>query len=309
MMAWETGLASPDSASPHRSVEGFRGHQAVEPAEDHLGDASADGQIRAMSDGPKGNASWNWDAFDPNAYLALNYRSLRDDDREIVRLVADFFSRSGVCGGRGLDVGTGANLYPALAMLPFCETIAMWERSEANVAWLVAEVRGSRFGENAVPGTRTVAGFSYVWDPYWRELCSRSVYADLGDPRTGLADRAFVCLKDVFDLPRGIWDIGTMFFVAESFSGLWREFEMGVHRFVNALRPNAPFAATFMENSDGWRVGVQEFPAVAVGAADVHKALSSVANKVELFSIQTAAPLRDGYDGMILATGYTRGEP
>lgn len=58
-------------------------------------------------------------------------------DRAMCRYSRNFFT-SAVEGtvARGIDVGTGANLYPCLSMLPFCGEITLWERGEANVAWL-----------------------------------------------------------------------------------------------------------------------------------------------------------------------------
>ena len=73
------------------------------------------------------NADYPWDEFDPEDYFAHNYASLRDDDREILEIVRSYFADQlgdlPMHSLRGIDVGTGANLYPALAMLPFCEEI------------------------------------------------------------------------------------------------------------------------------------------------------------------------------------------
>ena len=69
------------------------------------------------------NADAPWSKFDPATYVDLNYRTPLEVDLLIVRLMRDHFSGC-FAGGvpaavRGVDVGAGANLYPALSMLPF----------------------------------------------------------------------------------------------------------------------------------------------------------------------------------------------
>src|SRR4051812_47652476 len=70
------------------------------------------------------NAEVAWDEFSPSAYWKHNYRYLRADDSEIIGVVAGFFEahlgpslRPGPQPvRRGVDVGAGPNLYPALSM-------------------------------------------------------------------------------------------------------------------------------------------------------------------------------------------------
>ena len=70
------------------------------------------------------NADAPWSQFDPEVYVDLNYRTPLEVDLLIVGLMRDYFSRcyeQGVPASvRGVDVGAGANLYPALSMLPWC---------------------------------------------------------------------------------------------------------------------------------------------------------------------------------------------
>jgi hypothetical protein len=81
-----------------------------------------------------GNEQFPWDRFDSKWYLNHNYGTLRDDDRQILRLLGEFFSKVG--RGRlshGVDVGTGANLYPLLAMLPLCDRVTPARTSEEQL--------------------------------------------------------------------------------------------------------------------------------------------------------------------------------
>jgi len=249
------------------------------------------------------NAEVSWDLFDPAAYIDHNYRFLRSDDAEILHLVRDHFSdhfRGGPAVPesksdgpvRGIDVGAGANLYPALSMLPWCDEITLFERSAANVDYL----RGQR------------AHYDPNWDEFWAVLCKEDAYGSLPqDPRRRFADVVRVEEGNLFDLDRspGRWSMGTMFFVAESMSTSYQEFELGVERFLRALIPGAPFAAAFMDGSLGYNVGGQDFPACSVTEAEILSALRPFAQEdVAVTSIgMPGGALRPGYEGMIVACG------
>jgi hypothetical protein len=245
------------------------------------------------------NADAPWDAFDPAAYIDHNYRYLRSDDEEILQIVRDHFSdhfagRSANSGApvHGIDVGAGANLYPALAMLPWCDGITLLERSAANVAYL----HGQR------------PHYDRNWNAFWDVLCKENAYCELPeDPRARFRRIVTIEEGNLFDLDRhrGRWSMGTMFFVAESMSTAHREFETGVERFLRALAPGAPFAAAFMEGSLGYHVGKEHFPACSVTEAEVRDALTPLsAGKVDIRLIgMPDGPLRPGYEGMIVACG------
>jgi hypothetical protein len=238
------------------------------------------------------NQSQPWNAWDPVWYLAHNYSELRYDDRRILELMADFLADARMHGWeRGIDVGTGTNLYPALAMLPFCQKITMIERTAANLTWLQSEVRD----------------YAQTWDPFWGTLVERQPahYKAIGDPRDRLDSLVDVRRGNIFTLERDAYEIGTMFFVAESITARRFEFEKAAHRFLASLRRNAPFVAAFMKNSQGYRVGRYEYAAVAVEEEDVWRCLAPRTHGVEISTIPAGPnPLRHGYDGFVLATGY-----
>ncbi|HKT02423.1 MAG TPA: SCO2525 family SAM-dependent methyltransferase [Rugosimonospora sp.] len=243
---------------------------------------------------PSGGANddYPWDDFDPVAYFNHNYRYLRDDDREILGRVRDFFAPLELpADARGIDVGTGSNLYPALSMLPLCRRILLWERSRSNVTWLRKQVR--RHGP--------------AWDQFWDHLAEADRYRRMREPWTELPERAKVRCANVFQLPEQEFDVGTMFFVAESISTRVHQFHDAVYRFLGSLRPGAPFAAAFMHNSKGYRVGEIDFPAVPVSTTHVRQCVADAGRIHELYEIDKGdKPLRDDYDGMILVTGWRR---
>lgn len=264
------------------------GPRTVYPSRTPAGDSELNhpvGQAPAL-----GNADFPWDQFDSEAYLRHNYGSLHELDRAIIDRVAEFFGALVPAGRRrrGIDVGSGSNLYPALAMLPLVESITLWEHSQANVRWLEHGIRP----------------YGKVWDPFWDALAASSpVYRRLARPRSLLAARAKVEKASVFDLPEAGWDIGTLFFVAESITGIRTEFEQATNRFVRSLKPGAPFVAAFMRNSLGYPVGAYRFPAVAITEDDVARLLRRTAAALEIHRIDSAARFREGYDGMVLVTG------
>lgn len=241
------------------------------------------------------NADVSWGEFDPIAYVDHNYRDLQAEDAEILHIVrdhfADHFRRQAVGPVSGVDVGAGANLYPALSMLPWCDKITLLERSPANVSYLESEV--ASYGTN--------------WDQYWDALCGHEAYGSFGlDPRERFREVVRVEQGDIFGLDRheGRWSVGTMFFVAESMTSSHEEFRLGVERFMRALAPGALFAAAFMEYSKGHYAGESFFPACDVGELEMRASLEPYAHDFKIARIgQPAALLRDGYSGMFLACG------
>lgn len=245
---------------------------------------------------PTANADCPWDRFDSDAYQRHNYHTLHDLDRAIIERLGRFFAvhkaRAAGAGAEwhGIDVGSGTNLYPALAMLPLARTITLWEHSAANVAWLERETR---------PYRRS-------WEPFWSALAaSDDVYRRLERPDEALAAAVKVEKGSVFDLPEARWDVGTMFFVAESITGNRAEFESATRRFLRSLKPGAPFVAAFMENSRGYSAGDQRFPAVAISRRDLRPVLRDLASTYKIHEIASHQQFREGYDGMILITGTT----
>lgn len=242
------------------------------------------------------NAEFDWDGFDSDAYYYRNYWLLRDDDREIMNIVRDFFADANLApsSAAAVDVGTGTNLYPALAMLPFCATLDLIEIGDSNVDWL----------------RREVPAYNARWDDFWKVYAERDAYAAVADPRVELARKATVQRQSLFRLPERRWDLGTMFFAACSMTANEDEFETALRRFIRALRPGAPFASAFMWHSTGYRVAGREFPAVDIDGAMVEDCLASVAYDVSISEIALGDdPLRAGYEGMIVATGRVADRP
>ncbi|GAA4801832.1 SCO2525 family SAM-dependent methyltransferase [Streptomyces ziwulingensis] len=238
------------------------------------------------------NADAPWSKFDPEAYVSDNYRTPLPVDLLIVALMRDHFSRcfEGVPPDpllRGVDVGAGANMYPALAMLPWCEKILLLEYAAPNVEYLRRQIASG--------------GLDHAWDAFWGVLGEDPAYREVV-PRDRLDEVVLVQRQNLFDLDgEQRWDLGTMFFVADSMSECPEEFGRGVRCFMNALDKDAPFAAAFMKGSDGYRVAGQKFPAYRVTEAEVEESLVHYSCELEIHDLHHV--VREGHDGMLLALG------
>jgi hypothetical protein len=242
----------------------------------------------------------DWKAFPSDEYWRRNYKSIQPEDREIIDRVNLFFRKaySGRARAqRAIDVGAGTNLYPALLMLPWTEQILLTDHSESNVSWLRHHV-----ADEADP---------WIWQPFWGEVRDLEGYNRIGEPRTRLRQACsgppgHVGIEQcsVFDLPPAQWQLGTMFFVAESITKKPEVFRAAIDGFVSALQPHSPFAATFMAGSDGYMVDGISFPALPITTehvTDHFKKLGVSELSVDL--LQTTDRVREGYEGMIVATG------
>ncbi|MEU6745525.1 hypothetical protein ABZ914_04810 [Spirillospora sp. NPDC046719] len=170
------------------------------------------------------------------------------------------------------------------------EIALLWKYASPNIEWL----------------EKQLASYSTSWDQFWRLLRESPRHAAVTDPRQALRSRAVIRQGSIFDLPQEEWDVGTMFFVAESISSQVAGFRAATRGFLRALRPGSPFAAAFMENSAGYDVGGTSFPAVPVSPADLREVMAGLTEEVGIDRIDIGGkPLREGYSGMLLVRGTT----
>lgn len=241
------------------------------------------------------NADAPWDFFDPAVYVENNYRTVLSVDEEILSLVrahfSDHFCAVPARPVRGIDVGAGANLYPAFSMLPWCDEITLLDKAKPNLRYL----------------TQQIARHEANWDDFWRRLCVDDAYASMpGGPWQRLSEVARVEQGDVLKpvRRRDKWEIGTMFFVAESISTSSDEFHCAVEHFLKSLVPGAPFAAAFMEESEGYQVGDTWFPACKVKQDDIIDSVKRHSKPVQTYRIGRPEEVRPGYESMILVCGF-----
>lgn len=247
------------------------------------------------------NTDARWDWFNSDVYFKQNYAALRNDDQRILRITAEHFANClPVDRGdhrRAIDVGTGVNLYPAMAMLPFCGSITLYEYARPNVKWLRRNKR---------------SGWVNTWDDcaqeFW-DVLEGLPHDAIDVPLERLTGQIEIRRGNVYDLPSDEpWDLGTMFFVAESITEDPDQFQHGIDRFLEALKPGAPFVIAFMEHRlKGYHVAGESFPSTDIDEGDVRRYLSAHAelDVVEHIDVDHS-PLDDPYSGMIVACGRTR---
>ncbi len=241
------------------------------------------------------NADVPWDEFNPADYISHNYRTVLPVDAKIIAIVRDHFTdhfrRFPEHPVRGIDVGAGPNLYPALAMLPWCEEITLLDRSKRNVAYLRDQLDS----------------YDANWDAFWGELCLKGWYAAYPhDPRARFKQIVRVEQGDLFDLAgrQRRWTLGTMFFVAESVSASEIDFKRATRCFLGHLEPGAPFAAAFIEGSEGYGVGDRYFPACKVRREQIYSSLLDRAERLQTIRVGEQDKVREGYTSMIVAHGF-----
>ena len=250
------------------------------------------------------NADAPWEEFSSELYFADNYSTVLPEDREIIERVSGFFGR--VFEHRdpvdlAIDVGSGPNLYPALLMLPWTRQILFTDYSTRNISWLRRQL--------------SVYEPDWVRARFWQEVAHRRGYDRIGEPRMQLelacsdgSNQFGIRRQNIFELPKQQWELGTMFFVAESITEDFDEFRAAIECFVGALVPGAPFAAAFMAESSGYKVAEERFPALKITVNDVEKCfLELEPSELSHYETQTLHKVRDGYTGMIVITGITRG--
>ncbi|QKW27445.1 SCO2525 family SAM-dependent methyltransferase [Streptomyces similanensis] len=243
------------------------------------------------------NADAPWSKFDPEVYVDNNYRTPLEADLQIVRLLRDYFGRclADVTPRSlwGVDVGAGANLYPALSMLPWCAKLMLLEYAQPNVEYLERQVAPE--------------GFDGAWDAFWEVLRERPAYRDVAEPRSRVSEIVRVERLNLFDLDgHRRWDIGTMFFVADSMSECPEEFQRGVSCFMNALGEGAPYAVAFMKESIGYDVGEHRYPAYRVNRERAAGSLAPFSAELEIHDLDHV--VRPGHEGMLLALGRRNSE-
>ena len=249
----------------------------------------------APSDPPTPNDAAPWSEFDADEYYKVNYASVLPEDAEIIQWASKFLIEA--CGAparlrRAVDVGAGTNLYPSLLMIPWAEHIVFTEYAPRNIDWL---------GKNLThtPG-------EWDWQPFWDLVAGLPCYQAIDDPRGRLAAAHEIRPLSIFDLPRREWDLGSMFFVADGMTTDEAEFELAVRAFLDALLPGSPFLMAFMEGSEGYDVSDLQFPSVKVTPQSLDALLADlpVTGTSVLRTDNSAKPLRDGYDAMLLVTGF-----
>src|ERR671927_165670 len=158
-----------------------------------------------------GNDGFDWSEFDPEAYVEHSYRDPHEDDERAVKLAVEAYRRFSSEPLDVVDVGTGPNLFPLLAALPFAKSLTAWEFSPRNLAWM---------GRAMEP-----AELAPEWQHFWTVVRGAAGGATPDNPVEHLRRTVDLQQGSIFHLPRHRWDAASMFFCAESITDRRKEFE------------------------------------------------------------------------------------
>lgn len=244
-----------------------------------------------------GNADYQWNHFDSEAYFQHYYGEPHPDDDLVIRVAVAALKRARPAGTDldVVDVGTGPNLIPLFCALPRAKRLTAWEYAATNVEWLKADV-----GRDDMRSQ---------WHHFWD--VTRAAYGEdweLPDnPMPILREKAVITQGSVFELPPRSWDAATMFFCAESITERQDEFEAACAAFARSVRPGGMLAAAFLVRSEGYVVADRPFPVLKLSPETIERAFREYADAVEAKLIGIVErEIRSGYSGFIFLTGTAR---
>lgn len=245
---------------------------------------------------PKGNAAYQWDSFDSEAYFQHYYGDPHPDDDLVIELAAAALREAQPKDKKLsiVDVGTGPNLIPFFSAFPRAAKLTAWEYAQSNVDWLKAELKRDTLR------------------PQWRHFwdVARKAHKDPSlpdNPLPALAAIADVRQGSVFDLPKAQWDAATMFFCAESITERPDEFEAACASFAQCVKPGGALVGAFLVRSGGYVVADRPFPVLHVSSETIAATFSKHAIDVKADHIGIVErEIRSGYAGFILLTGKAK---
>ncbi len=244
-----------------------------------------------------GNAAYQWDAFDSEAYFQHYYGEPHADDDCVIRCAVDAMKQIPLTGENLdiVDIGTGPNLIPFFCTLPRARSLTAWEYAQSNVAWLEAELAR----EDLRP----------QWQHFWG--VTRAAYGSdfilSQNPIPDLRAKCTITRGSVFDLPQRRWDAATMFFCAESITEKLEEFEAAVSAFAQCVKPGGALAAAFLVRSAGYEVSGRRFPVLHLSADTIEGVFALHASHPRATRIGIVdAEIRSGYSGFTFLTGIAR---
>lgn len=245
----------------------------------------------------KGNADYQWGRFDSETYFQQYYGEPHPDDDHVVQFAVEALKRA-LPEGAGLDVldvGTGPSLIPFLCALPRARRLTAWEYSQANIAWLDAELRRGDLRRQ----------WRHFWDVARAAYGTDPALPD--DPLPLLVEKAVLTQGSVFDLPPRAWDAATMFFCAESITRRHDEFEAACAAFARAVRPGGTLAAAFLARSEGYVVSDYLYPALSLSAETIERTFAAHADAITTRLVGIVdREIRSGYSGLIFLSGTAR---
>lgn len=227
-----------------------------------------------------------WERFDTGGYVADNYASVHPLDREVIAALSPHYAAIPAGSlAASLDVGTGPNLYPLMLVAAASRRLEAVDCSTPNLRYLERVCQ-----EGAGQG----------WRRFWA-LC-RDHNPALTDDVDDVLRRLQVRRGDAFALPRRRYDLVSMFFVAESVTGVAAEFEQLCRAFAGAAVPGGHLVAAFMAGMPSYELGGECLPSYPVDEGAIEAALHGHADDVTLRRLAPDPTLPYEHDGVLLLT-------
>jgi len=244
----------------------------------------------------------SWDEFDPCAYVCHNYNKMMPEDRKIISIISnelckmdiplDHFKIVG-------DIGTGPNLYPAILIAPYVSEmgqIELIEPSLTNRNYLKCVFNSLSNDDDTL--------FEKNWCNYECKIIGLC-----GDIYKNAFKRLqrLVTVKNgsIYHLPKNKYDFVSSYFVAESISDCYLQFQLALNKIVDSVIPGGVIVTTHMLYSEGYQAGKNtKFPAVNISLDHIRESLIKTGLKQSNFKIwpvltkQFEEKVRDGYQGM-----------
>lgn len=227
-----------------------------------------------------------WNKFGTESYVKNNYAQFHDEDKKILELCLGFLADKPKIH-RAMEVGTGPNLYPAILLTPYAESIDLIEYSKSNLDYLLANLESAQ-GD---------------WKPYLNFMSkhnkkySSTVFKDL-------ASKSNVKQGSIYTLPEKRYNLVSMFFCAESITGYYPTFARACHSFMRSAKKGGIVIAAFMQGSKGYKIDGINFPAVSIGVDELNKLFLPQLKNAQILEInKSKQALRAGYSGMLLVVG------
>jgi hypothetical protein len=114
---------------------------------------------------------------------------------------------------------------------------------------------------------------------------------------------------NAFDLPRGRYDLVSMFFMAESVTGDREEFEELSHRFADAAARGGHLVAAYMAGMPKYELGGEILPSFPLDRHTLEAVMRPVTRQLRIRQLPADPTLPYQHDGVLLLTARAPHRP
>jgi len=252
----------------------------------------------------------SWDQFDPRAYVCHNYQKMLTEDREIISILSNELCCMNIPlkGFKMVgDIGTGPNLYPAILIAPYV--------SETGQIELIDPALPNRNYLNNM--FNRLLNNDPLFDKSWSNY-ECEIIGLCGDIYTNALKKIQQLVRiqngSIYNLPENKYEFVSSYFVAESISDRYDQFQLALNQLVNSVVNDGIIVTTHMLYSEGYQAGKNtKFPAVKLSLDQLEESLIKAGLKQADFKIWTVSTMkqeekvREGYHGMAVVIASKAG--